>query len=258
MSSANDIANNAPRMHGAEGGWLAGRLGHWLHWLWFGGAVAVNLLVWALLGVRYIPIALVAYVFVFVLCFRREIKRAYPPRGNLFFGDGPTPWPHHTRRGDWTVIFVVLGLHLLTNESNLLYFGELVITENALGDALIAILIAAYFNFLLLLRHGRVFAAFRNDCDLWIRSVQAEVPDQAVIYGKWTWEFMRFCRRGGRVSIGIMLLLLCLGAWLVPLAGYGNTEPGWLLGPVVYYALIHFLLWEGVFTILILTSMEES
>jgi len=61
---------------------IADRFGKPLDRLWLGGIVTVNALAWAVFGMQYIGLALIAYCFVFVLVLRRRIYVAYPAVAN--------------------------------------------------------------------------------------------------------------------------------------------------------------------------------
>jgi len=78
------VETKTPGIHN----WLAERLSKPLDRLWLGGVLAVNGLVWAAFGMKYIGLALVAYCFIFVLALRRRIKADYPAAANKAYHIG--------------------------------------------------------------------------------------------------------------------------------------------------------------------------
>jgi len=78
------VKTKATAFHGR----LTERFGKPLDRLWMGGALAVNALVWAVFGMKYIGLALVAYCFIFVLALRRRIKADYPAAANKAYHIG--------------------------------------------------------------------------------------------------------------------------------------------------------------------------
>lgn len=132
--------------------WLAERLSKPLDRLWLGGVVAVNVLVWAAFGMKYIGLALIAYCFIFVLVLRRRIHVDYPAEAGMEYHIGyEFDWPGWSfGKSYWT------GL-LFTLASVILAFICFVVVSLHHADVVAKSLVFLICNGFLLLRYRALF-----------------------------------------------------------------------------------------------------
>lgn len=142
---------------------LAARFSKPLDRIWLGGILAVNALVWAILGAQYIATFLVGYFFVFVLCFRARIKAAFPPTGHIIYMDSSgiitphVPLDEKIQHARINAIVPLLSMYLVA----------IVIEEGPFSLSLSSAGIwtaSALANYFFLIRYREFFCGFNGDC----------------------------------------------------------------------------------------------
>lgn len=159
------VKTKATAFHGR----LTERFGKPLDRLWLGGALAVNALVWAFLGHQYIATFLVSYFFVFALCFRAQIKTAFPPTGHIVYMDSSAiinphvPLDEKIRRASLNAVIPLLSMYLV---AIVIEWSQFSASSGAMGIWATN----ALANFFFLIRHKEVFRGFTGDCLIFRRT----------------------------------------------------------------------------------------
>ena len=232
--------------------WLAGRLSKRIDRFWLSGVVAVNVLAWVLLGVQYIATFLIGYFFVFTLCFRTQIKTAFPPDSTHLYADknGVLNSKLHglsSIRKKLYLRWVLLGVFGL-------YFVALVTPWDTFdfSKASLGVLIPnAVVNYYFIAQHRRLFSALNGDSFLYrTGAYRTEKYSETAEY--WV-SSIAVLRPGG--AIIAVLLLWCGVLWAYVDGAEWLFDGNSTVGELIMPAVINMCLFEFYFVALI--SVEK-